>query len=62
MPMTVKISVGLGNDAMLSWEDVRDALERDLPDPSAGSCTVGSRGLVVDWNGNVVGDWEVVET
>ena len=65
--MKFTVEIELGNDAMQTYQDIRDALKEIIL--SAGSCasshaqpTHGDGAKVRDENGNTVGSWGVTAT
>jgi uncharacterized protein (DUF2141 family) len=64
--MKFTLEIELGNDAMRSYQDIRDALKQVIL--SAGSCassharpTDGDGAKIMDLNGNSVGTWGVTK-
>lgn len=56
--MGFRLTIELGNDAMLTGDDVADALERIVPLLRRGA---GGHVAILDQNGNRVGDWSFDE-
>lgn len=58
--MKFKLELALGNEAMLSFADVLQAIDASLTRPGfRNPARPGDRGLLLDLNGNRVGEWEV---
>lgn len=57
--MKFKLEINLGNDAMRSLGDIRDALRELITKTRAYPCVIEDRCKIFDKNGNSVGYWEV---
>jgi len=63
--MKFTIEIELGNDAMQSYQDVRDALKQVICKVGSavysrsGTPSEGDGSKIMDENGNSVGKWEV---
>lgn len=59
--MKFTLEIELGNEAMQTRDDIEEALRnlgqnlRYMSDPPS----VGDDGVIIDYNGNTVGKWEV---
>lgn len=60
--MKIVIEIELGNEAMQTMNDVRDALEESLLGRKGNFSALrrGEESIITDLNGNTVGRWEVV--
>lgn len=58
--MKFKLEIEMGNDAMLTAWDVIKAVKRVMSRLTISDFNVGSRGRIMDVNGNKVGSWVVV--
>ena len=60
--MKFTLNIELGNDAMQTGADISDALHK-LAGKVYGfdDAIEGERGVIMDTNGNKVGEWEVAE-
>lgn len=58
--MKIVIEVELGNEAMQTLLDVRRAVDDSLTRPGQyDRLLAGEEGVILDFNGNSVGRWEV---
>lgn len=63
--MRFMVEIELGNDAMRTWQDIRDALKQTIGkvggrDSSHFKPTEGDGSRIRDENGNTVGKWAIV--
>lgn len=65
--MRFTVEIELGNEAMETWQDLRDALKRVAGKMGSKACCLGSApsngdgSKIMDENGNSVGRWDITE-